>query len=323
MSKVDSIVSAAHLSAIEKIGTRLDGTFTAEQAMEAAHLSNWNVRKSPVFTFDEAGNRHEVMPGRRFAVVRDNPFTGKAEVLDEVGGAFQIIQNEEHAEFLNTLVDESGAHFELAGSFNHGKRVFISMRLPGHIKIGGVDKVDTSLLAINGHDGSCKFTVAAVPVRFACGNVMNLSYENRRNAFSVRHTTNAMKSIVGEARRVLDISFDYMDAFQRQAEQLINTTMTQVRFEDIIAKEFGPTEDTDPKARTRMERKVEEMVDLFAEAGTQDGIRDTAWAGLNALTEWYDHFSPVRGDDRDTTRAAKAITDPSFKNRALELMLQG
>ena len=44
---VDSIVSAAHLSAVEKIGTRLEDTFTAEDAMKQGLLGGWNVRKWP------------------------------------------------------------------------------------------------------------------------------------------------------------------------------------------------------------------------------------------------------------------------------------
>ena len=50
-------------------------------------------------------------------------------------------------------------------------------------------------------------------------------------------------------------------------------------------------------------------------------LREAREAGLNALTEWYDHFSPTRGDDVDNSRALKAIMDPSFKDQALRLMM--
>jgi hypothetical protein len=147
-----------------------------------------------------------------------------------------------------------------------------------------------------------------------------MGFMGRPAMYTVRHTKNSTRGLVGEARRVLDLSFAYLDGFQEQAERLINTTLTEARFEEIIMAEYGPKEDAGAAARTRAERKVEQMLDLFTEADTQAGIRGTAWAGLNAITEWNDHFQPVRGNDRHATRTTKAVLDPSFKNKALALM---
>lgn len=313
---------AAHESAWHQLGTTLDHSFTAEEAMKYGYLGGWNVRKSPEYTRDEQGN--ELIVPSRYAVLRDNPFTkGQIDVLGSVGDTYHVIQNEEHAALLDALVDESGAHFETAGSLDGGRKVFVTMKIPGHIKIGGVDRVDNYIAAVNSHDGSTKFTIMVTPIRVVCANTMNIAFRNQSHKYTVRHTRGAQKQLVGEARKALDMTFSYLDSFQAQAEELINTTMTQYRFEEIVTKEFGPTEDSSPAARTRLDRKVEEMIDLFTEANTQEGIRETAWAGLNALTEWYDHLSPVRGNDRENTRAMKSVMDPVFKNRALELMLQG
>lgn len=318
----DQAFVAAHESAWHQLGTTLDHNFTADEAMTHGYLGGWNVRKSPVFTVDEQGRQLPIV-GRN-AVLRDNPFTpGKTDVLGEVGDVYHIIQNEEHAALLDALVDESGAHFETAGSLDGGRKVFITMKMPGHMKIGGVDQVDNYIAAVNSHDGSTKFTIMVTPVRIVCANTMNLAFRNHSNRYQVRHTKGAQKMLVGEARRALDLTFSYLDSFQEQAEELINITMTQSRFEQIVTEEFGPGEDASVAARTRSDRKVEEMLDLFSHANTQAGVRDTAWAGLNALTEWADHMSPVRGDDRDNTRAMKSVLDPSFKNHALQLMLAG
>lgn len=316
---VDTMISAQHLTAIEKIGTRLDGTFTAEQAMTEGKLGGWNVRKQPLMTVTETG---EMLPvGGRSAVVRDNPHNGGIEVLGTVGNTYQIIQNEQHADLLNALVDESGANFELAGSIDNGRRVFISMKLPGHINIGGVDPVNNSIIALNSHDGSMAFTLMVAPIRYACGNVLNIPYAGMTNMFRIRHTSGAEKALHQQARQALDLTFNYLNGFQQQAEQLINTTMTQSQFEEIILREFGPVEGASPATTTRAEKKLEQMAELFSDAFTQEGIRSTAWAGFNALTEWADHYAPTRGDDRDNSRAEKALLAPSFKARALDIML--
>ena len=43
-------------------------------------------------------------------------------------------QNEACCDLLNALVDESGAHFETAGSMRGGRRVFVTMKLPKTMK---------------------------------------------------------------------------------------------------------------------------------------------------------------------------------------------
>lgn len=315
---------SAHESAWHQLGTVLDHGLTADEVMQHGHLGGWNVRKAPLQTVVEDGT---ILPVPNwYSVIRDSPFTpGTVDLLTtrSVGEMYHVIQNEEHTALLNALVDESGANFSTAGSINGGRQVFVTMKLPGHINIGGVDRVDNYIAAMNSHDGSTKFTIMVTPIRVVCANTMNLAFKNHSHKYTVRHTKGAERLLVGEARRALDLTFSYLDSFQQQAEELINVTMTENRFEEIITAEFGSPEDAGVSARTRSENKIEEMMDLYAEANTQHGVRNTAWAGLNTLTEWADHFSPVRGDSRDTTRAVKAVLDPTFKNRALELMLQG
>jgi phage/plasmid-like protein (TIGR03299 family) len=311
--------ASAHQDAWHSLGTVLDHGMTAEDAMVEAHLGGWNVRKSPLFT-EEGGRKIEV-PGRN-AVLRTNPITGRAEALaGGVGDGYSIVQNEEHAELLNTIVAESGAHFETAGALDGGKRVFITMALPGEIRVGGVDPIRNYLAMVNSHDGSMALTSMVTPVRIVCANTCNFALDSASQIFRVRHTSGAQRNMVTEARRMLDLSFGYLEEFKATANRLIDTDLTQLRFEEIINREFGAAEDASKAVVTRSDKRLEVMSELFADAITQEGIRGTAWAGLNALTEWNDHFAPTRGDDRDVSRATKAIMDPAFKNKALALMM--
>lgn len=314
---------SAHTDAWHQLGTTLDHTFTAEEAMRVGLLGGWNVRKSPLYTRVEVDGKSQrvVIPGRD-AVIRDNPVTSKIDVLGDVGSSYRIIQNEEHAGLLNALVDESGAHFETAGALNGGRQVFITMKLPGHINVGGVDPVENYLAAINSHDGGMAFTLMVTPVRVVCANTLNMAFSNKSHVFRIRHTSGVQTALQRQAREALDMTFNFLEGFQEEAEKLINTTMTQARFEEIIAGEFGPEEGASKTTVTRSEAKVHEICRLFADGQTQDGIRDTAWAGLNAITEWADHFSPTRGDSPDLSRSQKSILDPYIKDRALALMLK-
>jgi phage/plasmid-like protein (TIGR03299 family) len=317
---------SARVDAWHQLGTVLPDTFTAEEAMEHGLLGGWNLRKTALHT--EVGGKKILVPNMH-AVVRDNPVTkNQVDVLGTVGNAYQIIQNEQLAGLLNALVDEGGAHFETAGAIDGGRKVFITMKLPSNIKIGGVDRVDTYLAAMTSHDGSTSTQLMPTPIRVVCENTLNMAFGGAKNSglFRVRHTVGAEKILIQQAREALDFTFDYLDGFQADADKLINTTMTQMQFEELITREFGAPEDAPVSTLTRTENKLDQMSMLFADANTQEGIRNTAWAGLNALTEWYDHFSPVRGagvntGSEDELRSRKALLDPSFKNDALRMML--
>ena len=342
-----SFVSARQ-DAWHRLGTVLPETFSAEDAMEKGLLGGWNVRKAPLTaTVPVYGDvdpdaiadaevlgleppeapvvsEIEVPIENRFAVVRNNPvIPGQIDPLGVVGGQYSIIQNEAHAEFLNTLVDESGAHFETAGAIAGGRKVFLTMKLPEHISVGGVDRVDTYLAAVNSHDGSLPFTVMVTPIRIVCQNTLNLAWQNAASAIKIRHTKASGASIVSKARETLDLSFRYLGAFEEEAERLINTELTTSRFEEIIWEAFGPTEESHPSAATRREGQVDEFLRLFAESYTHEGVRETAWAGLNTLTEWFDHHSQTQAKpgEVDTRRAENAILNPEFKNRARRTIL--
>lgn len=307
-------------SAWHQLGVAVGAAFTAEDAMQLGHLGGWNVRKSPMFTKDENGN--ELLVPNKNAVLRDNPIVkGQVDVIgSNVSDNFQIIQNEEHAEFLNTLVDESGAHFETAGALNGGSRVFLTMKMPGHMLVGGVDMVESNIAVLNDHSGAMSFTMMITPVQVVCQNTLNLALKNNSNIFRIKHTQGASLA-VSQARHALDLTFDYLDEFQAQADRLINTSLSSAQFEEIIRKEFGLEDDAPTAARTRVEKKILKIQELFDEAETVESKRNTAWGGLAALTEYADHFSETRGTDENGSRARKSLFVPEFKNRSLDLML--
>lgn len=286
------------------------------------HLGNWKVRKSGLLTASEDGELIEVP--NRYAVVRNNPVVaGQIDVLGVVGETYRVMQNEELCELLDAVVDESGAHFATAGALDGGRKVFITMKLPGNMLVGGIDRVDLYLAIITSHDGSLATVLIVSPVRIVCSNTLNLALRRSSGLFKVRHTSGAAAAIRREARAALDLSFNYLDEFQAEAEQMINTTLTEARFGEILRENFGVDEEASQGAATRAQHRIDKLMELFTEADTQEEIRGTVWAGFNALTEYADFYSSVqsRGREEDTIRAQKAILDPAFKNRARQLML--
>lgn len=315
-----SFVSARQ-SAWHKLGTVTDDCLTAEEALEKAHLANWNVRKELVQTASGL-----LLPNT-YALIRDNPYTGEVDALTmngrTVGNQYVPIQNEASCDLLNALVDEGGAHFETAGSINDGRNVFVTMKLPETMKIGGVDEVETYIASVNNHDGTAAQKLITTPTRIVCANTQAAALKNAHSTFSIRHTVNGPKAIQ-EAREALGLTFKYIDDFQAEAEKMIQETMTEAQFMEIVDQLVGKPDLTKPEARTTKSllKVREDMLWSFLDSDTNDNIRGTRWAGYQAVTEFADWMYPVRGEDKATKRALRTVTggNDDIKTKAFSLL---
>jgi hypothetical protein len=115
---------------------------------------------------------------------------------------------------------------------------------------------------------------------------------------------------VAAARDALGLTFQYVEAFEAEAERLIQTTLTDGQFDDLIEAALGPL---DPDASERSKQADSErhtvLSFLFHDASTQAGIRGTAWAGYQAVAEYVDHYAPVRAKgDPAAARARRLLT---------------
>ena len=313
--QIESFVTA-NVPAWHQLGTVLPSAFTAQEAMSYGHLGGWNVRKSPLIVAETG----EPAPDA-YATIRDNPFTpGQVDILGVVGSQYHPVQNEEMCDLLDTLVDESGALYDTAGSIREGKQVFVTMRLPGHMLIGGVDAHEMHIAAVTGHDGNSSLTLLVTPVRIVCANTLSAALGSAKNVIRMRHTPGIRRNLIDDARHALDLTFDFLDGFQEEADHMINATLTEDRFEEIMRAEFASVSDV-PHAVSRAENKVDDLLSLFADSRTHEAVRGTVWAGYNALVEWADHYQEARGPAENRARAAVLGSGVAFKARARKLML--
>lgn len=326
--------SASFVSAREhawhRLGTVLPERFDAAQAMQYAKLGGWNVRKEPLTTTVITSDGVSTMSvPEQFASVRTNPVTGRPDVLGVVGKAYTPIQNEAHARMLDLLVDESGAHFETAGSLRNGRQVFLTMRMPETMRIGGHDPVNLYLIALNSHDGTSAFRLLVSAIRVVCANTQAAALRQARASFSIRHTRNAAGQIE-QARQALGLTFAYAEQFQAEADAMIAQAMTDAEFEQVIAGIWAEPAEPARSARgakrsqTIADDRRAALLDLWRHSPTSRDIRGTRWGGYQAVTEYVDHFAPV-GDRRNpaAARAERAITSATaerVKTRAFDLI---
>lgn len=317
-------VVVAREDAWHRLGTTLPDAFTAEEAMEFAHLGGWNVRKVPLIAREvtEDGVTEVEVPDK-FGVVRDSPWEpGQVDALGVVGPGYTPIQNEDHAALLNALVDESGAHFETAGSLRGGREVFLSIKFPDSMLVGGVDAVDKYIVALNGHNGESAFKFLITDVRVLCANTQAAALANNIGSFTIRHTSGAYAAL-DAARSALDMTFKWNDEFNVEAERMIQTSMTQTEFRALIEAEYREPDASD-KVKANETAFLDELEALFVNSPYMAAIRDTRWAAYQTFTEYADFFADVRAGDRDEqlVRAEKAVSAggwETFKQDAFDL----
>lgn len=302
------------------LGTITTEAQTAEDALRIAHL-DWQVSKQPLFahlteshfeddTDRESEHTHKgamlTVPDK-FATVRTNPFTGQPEVLGVVGRDYTVVQNDANAAFLNALVDESGAHFETAGSLRDGRQVFITMKAPEGLLIGGQDAVDQYLVATNSHDGTKAFSVMVTPTRVVCANTLRMAVAGAKASFSTRHTRHA-KDRVEEAQQALGVMWDYSKHFKVEADKMVDTSLTDSEFDRIVNRLdlFKPGKDQTERQERQRQEQLSAIQDVYHNAPTQQTIKGTRWGGYNAVTEYLDWKYPVRGDE--TARMERIAT---------------
>jgi phage/plasmid-like protein (TIGR03299 family) len=304
----------ARQDAWHRLGTVTTDCLTAAEVMDTAFLGGWDVRKEALRALDS-----DAPVPHRYATTRIHPKTGHREVLGLVGQTYQIVQNEQVCDLLNLIVDETGAHFDTAGSLRGGREVFITMRLPTTLRVAGVDDLDLYLAMCTSHDASRLGKVLCTPVRIVCANTQRAAFADNTGEYTFRHSGDIAGKLA-DVRAALNLVPVYLDQFQAAAEQMIDA---QLEWEQLhaIADQLWPLGDDDGEpAYLRKLARDRDLQHLFHNADTQAAVRGTAWAGYQAITEWLDHHQPARSA---THRAHKVISDgaaAATKTRAFTLL---
>ena len=323
------------------LGQVVEEELTAQSAIEKAML-DWTVELHPLQSVVVTDTGVEIVDVKdKFATIRKHPLKDTRDALGVVGTRYTPIQNKEVFNFLDALVD-SGSSYETAGSIDGGKKIFITMRMPNGILVGGKDKSDMYIFATTSHDGSFSLSVALTAVRVVCQNTWRMARRASQYKHTIRHTANSNKSIA-QARDVMQLSFEYGGFLQEQADKLIKTTVTNSDVDDFLSKLFPvpadiaaamgkrPLEKNELKVINMLDNKKDTIKNLYHNSPGQQMLDTNAWRLFNSVTEYADYYSNVRGSTannikiaKDARRAERVVLAEGevIKDRALDLLLQ-
>ncbi|WP_327074473.1 DUF932 domain-containing protein [Kitasatospora purpeofusca] len=272
------------------LGTVAEEAMTSDEVLHLAHL-DWQVEKLPILPMNK-GKLGKRIPGR-FGTFRSD--TGDW-VGGLVGNTWTPIQNREAFAFLDELVGGGHVTYETAGALDGGRVVFMSTKSPSIVldPQGAADRIDLYTLFANSHDGRSAAVAVETPVRAVCTNTLDLAVKEAQRVWKIRHTKSALTDLE-EARRTLGFTEQYAAAFEAEATQLFQTAMTNQQFDDLIAQLWtAPAEGARKNLVAAHEERRDRLHHLFREAETQDNIRGTRWAALQAIVEFDDYFRTVK-----------------------------
>lgn len=302
-----------------KLGEVFTKDKTTKEMLEAAYLNNWNVRGIAMSDFLKDTNIGVSIDKQ--VIIRDNPFydenevendVNKYDMLGVVGERYSIIQNEELFEFGEALLSYEG-RWETAGAIRRGTHVFGSLAMETEVVIdpdGVSDKINQYLLLSNRHDGSGALIAAQTDVRVVCKNTMDMAMGNLSNTIKIRHTRSA-KERMAEVLRIREMQAKRTELFQQDANTLFEKSVTDAEFFNIVTSIYEK-----PESKAGVTRWNNKMMDIMSlwNGETQEGIKNTAWGALGALTEDAQWNRQVNKGNMENFYAAGSGFDAVSKN---------
>lgn len=261
-----------------QLGTDIRSTITVEDALKLSNL-DFEVVKNPIYN-----SRGEEISGW-FA----NTNTSNNDVLGIVKKNYQIVNNIEAFDFVDSLVDE-GVTFERAGQFHHGRASWILAKQPETQILN--EAFNPYILFVNSFDGTGAIKVAMIPIRIACSNAINMALKKADRIWSTRHVGN-IEGKLEEARYTLGLANSYINALREDSERLANKKMTDAEFKAIVDRVLP----IDPSFSTRKIENIDSIKTAIyscLKAPDLANFNGTAYKYLQATTDAIDHLVPAR-----------------------------
>ena len=320
--EVETMVSAEGKVPWHGLGTVIDDeAMTSREALTLGGL-DWEVEKLPAFaqiqgTNDEGENITRYIAGEDMYLttrMSDN------RPLGMVGARYEVLQNKDAFLFGDDLIDDSGAHWITAGSLKRGRTVWMMMKMPETVQLTGYEDeaIQPYVLVTNSHDGSSSVTAAITPVRVVCNNTLTWALAGTPRQFKIRHTTKMMGRI-NEAKRVLGVTHNYMDALKKVGTDLLNAKFSDAEFDKFL-ESLSPTEDKEKAALTRALDRQDEIKGIWKNKADLQNIRNTKWGALQAVVDYNDHHIDGRGDNKAETRFSRILTNPNLTHQAFKVL---
>jgi phage/plasmid-like protein (TIGR03299 family) len=239
-----------------------------------------------------------------------------------VGDKYTALQFPTAFGFLEQIVTRKEAVIHTAGLLHNGSKVWILAKMPGEIKVHGEDVIGKFLLISNSHDGTTPVQIAFTPIRVVCQNTLRAAIRGAENVHAIRHTK-GINQAVQDAAAAMGIANSYYEELGEAYRALQRKEMTFTESVEYINTVFESEAANAEKGSSRAKNILDGVYSLLETGMGMDipGVRGTAWAAYNAVTEYTDHHKNYRTTDSQLENAAFGGLGVKIKQRALDLAL--
>lgn len=310
------------------LGQRTPDAQSWQQAMTLAHL-DWPVIERDMYVRTPGDESKVVKVEEYKSVWRGN---GSPAQLGVVGSDYHVIQNAQAFDFVDALLQaQDGAHYESAGALGRGEKIWVMARVPGaDIRIAGTDDISrTYLLVATGHTANLSYTAKLCTERVVCENTLTVALGQDGALCRIRHTSGAADRL-DAAKRIAPSIITDAKALESRLNLLASRRMTKDSMLSVLNRLWPENKDSERSGRR--DNVVLKVLELFEsnDSNAIPSIRGTAYNMLNAVTEYTDHFRPVRmtsgvaGMTETAIRAQNAVfgTGDGLKVSALTALLE-
>ena len=194
-----------------------------------------------------------------------------------------------------------------AGSLGYGCTVFLTAKLPGHIRIGRDDLIDQYLFLSSTHDGTGSITIAFTPIRVYCANTLQTALKDCHNAIKIRHTACAAEKLKS-AHLMLGLTNTLSIEFEAIFNRWSRIRISDPELKQLIRLAIAPKREAlEPSPATReleLSSRSDNVVSAVWEYALSDPTqltaetRGTLYGFYNAIGGYYQHVCHYRDEER-------------------------
>lgn len=325
-----------------QLGQQMPGKMEPMEALAAANMLDWNVRKVPLKA--DIAEYHDAegqpldpapepimvdVPGR-YTILRTNPITKKPQALGVIGAWWKPFANEATTGLLYNICDQSGAHIETIGALNEGRETFVTMKLPSSMELvapnGFRDITDLYLAILNHHDGQGALRALITPTRVVCRNTQRVAEANAVSEVRIRHTGEADVRLE-EVRRILGLTWKLDEVMRAEFEAMAKRERDDEWVRRALNDVFGADDADTEKVRANRLETAAKVMEVYRKDDTTAMWYGTTFGAYNAVTRYLDHLAPLgavkastrtKGADsfRRAMRTVKSTTVAETKSKA-------
>lgn len=259
-----------------KVGTDIREANSVKEALQISGL-DYEVIKAPIYL----SNGHRIKD--QFATKKK----GTDEVFGIVGKDYTIVQNEEAFSFVDGIISE-GLTFVKAGETSYMNYIIAS--LPEQYILD--DKFKPYIIFQNSHAGATTLKAAICPLRIICQNQFTMAFRNSENKISIRHSSSIHEKM-DEAQHILQFNAEYMDSFNKMANEMAANKIGDEKALDIIDKYFLVDDNASTRKVNSNEEKKAILLNAYNAEDNQN-FRGTQWGLVNAFSDYITHLDPAR-----------------------------